>query len=113
MHFATPNWLPGTRGCGFICDCYGKAVTWHDPPLLYNIAADPAEKNLLDAGSHRDVIAKIQDAVTRHKAGVLPVVDQFAVHRMLPVPWLQPCCGNKFFPYCDCTDPVHPFKPQK
>ena len=51
VHFATPNWEPGTEGCGYICDCYDSDITWHDPPLLYNIAKDPAEDNLLNASS--------------------------------------------------------------
>ena len=55
VHFATPNWEEGTEGCGFICDCYGSAVTWHNPPLLYNIGKDPSETTLLNAKEHKQV----------------------------------------------------------
>ena len=59
VHFATPNWVEGTEGCGYICDCYGSAITWHNPPLLYNIGKDPSESSLLQPEQHQKVCQEI------------------------------------------------------
>jgi hypothetical protein len=47
----------------------------HDPPLLFNLDADPGES--FECGAqHPDVIAKIKAAVEKHKAGVKPAKSQ-------------------------------------
>jgi arylsulfatase A-like enzyme len=47
----------------------------HDPPLLFNLEADPGES--FECGAdHPDVIAKIKAAVEKHKATVKPVKNQ-------------------------------------
>jgi arylsulfatase A-like enzyme len=47
----------------------------HDPPLLFNLEADPGES--FECGAdHPDVIAKIKAAVEKHKAMVKPVKNQ-------------------------------------
>jgi arylsulfatase A-like enzyme len=43
----------------------------HDPPLLFHLGRDPSEKRNV-ADSHADVLAEIQQAVSRHRAGVTP-----------------------------------------
>ena len=63
--------------------------------------SDPGERNALDTNTkeHKDVLKIINDEVSKHKASVKPVTNQFALHRMLALPWLQPCCDG-----CSCTD---------
>jgi len=47
----------------------------HDPPLLFNLQADPGES--FECGAeHADVIAQIKAAVERHKATLKPVKNQ-------------------------------------
>jgi arylsulfatase A len=47
----------------------------HDPPLLFNLAADPGESFDV-AAEHADVIEKIKAAVEKHKATLKPVKNQ-------------------------------------
>ena len=47
----------------------------HDPPLLFNLEADPGESFDV-AAEHADVIEKIKAAVEKHKATVKPVKNQ-------------------------------------
>ena len=47
----------------------------HDPPLLFNLEADPGESYECGA-DHPDIIASIKAAVERHKATVKPVKNQ-------------------------------------
>jgi arylsulfatase A-like enzyme len=49
----------------------------HDPPLLYNLEVDPAEKYNV-AADHPDVIADIEAMVEAHRATVKPVKDMLA-----------------------------------
>ena len=101
--YASPDFIPGTSSCGYICDCIGDSVIYHDPPLLYNIAKDPSEENLLDstAPEYQHIMQAIQDGVQAHVDSIEPVEDQFDLIKMLPRPWLQPCCNP---PSCKCTD---------
>ncbi|MEQ1859323.1 MAG: sulfatase [Chthoniobacteraceae bacterium] len=48
----------------------------HDPPLLYDLQADPGESFDV-AAQHPDVLAQIAAAVERHRASVKPVPTQF------------------------------------
>ncbi len=47
----------------------------HDPPLLFNLEADPGE-SFECAADHPDVIAQIKAAVEKHRATVKPVKNQ-------------------------------------
>ncbi len=47
----------------------------HDPPLLFDLNADPSETTDV-AAQHADVIAEISAAVQRHRATVQPVMNQ-------------------------------------
>ena len=47
----------------------------HDPPLLFNVQADPGE-NLDVAAAHPEVLREIAAAVERHRATVQPVPTQ-------------------------------------
>ena len=49
---------------------YGQAEPEkHDPPLLFDLEADPSEKYDL-AKNHPEVIAQIRQLVSEHQAGV-------------------------------------------
>jgi arylsulfatase A-like enzyme len=104
VHYVTPNWLPGTQECQFICPCHGSGVTYHDPPLLYNIARDPSETRPLLLADYGNVMEAVNKAITAHKNSIETVPSQFSVAKLLPRPWLQPCCN---FPKCKCTDPLY------
>jgi arylsulfatase A len=55
----------------------------HDPPLLYNLEADPGEQRDV-AEAHPDVVASIAKLAASHKAGVEPVPSQLEIP--LPTP---------------------------
>lgn len=104
--YATPRWTDDTEGCGFMCHCNERHVIRHDPPLLYNIAKDPSETIPLNADDpeNQKIIRVIGHAVRSHVDGVETVPSQYSVGKMVPRPWLQPCCN---FPFCDCVDPAY------
>ena len=52
-----------------------RSVTYHDPPLLYDLEHDPSEKIDLSA-DHPEVIERIKKEVEKHRATVKPVKDQ-------------------------------------
>jgi hypothetical protein len=108
VHFASPQWYPGTEGCGFICDCHGSIITWHDPPLLFNVQKDPSEKQLLDVTEpkHQAILQEMYYRIDKFKGTLTDVPSEFSFWKLIPMPWLQPCC-NGTFPYCGCRDPVY------
>ena len=56
---------------------YGAdAPETHDPPLLFHLGHDPAERFNV-AAAHPDVLADIAREVERHRATVVPVKSQF------------------------------------
>ena len=75
--------------------CYGPTVTEHNPPLLFNVEADPSETYALNAAEYGDVLAKIAAAVTAHKAALKPRPPLLGVNDA----HLQPCCNP---PHCAC-----------
>ena len=109
MHFFTPNWLPNTESCAFVCQCYEPEVTARSPPLLFNLATDPGERRPCTrekpcAGEDYDAIVDVVNAeAARFKAEVAEaeVESQYALKHFFPRPWLQPCCN---FPRCNCRE---------
>ncbi|GAB6027062.1 hypothetical protein CHUAL_013789 [Chamberlinius hualienensis] len=101
--FATPNWLPNTTTCQFLCSCRNKFVTFHDPPLLYNIAEDETESRPISVDSleYQNAITIIRDQIDIHEKSITPVENQLVWWKSLWLPWLQPCCN---FPFCQCTE---------
>jgi arylsulfatase A-like enzyme len=56
---------------------YGPdAAEPHDPPLLYNLGEDPGEKYGVPATEKPEVIARIMEAVARHRANLKPAPSQ-------------------------------------
>ncbi|KAG8589876.1 hypothetical protein GDO81_006552, partial [Engystomops pustulosus] len=98
-HFVTPNFYPeGAVGCYdiVICACEGDHVTLHDPPLLFELSADPSESNPLDPHvdpQYKAVLNRIKRAVAEHQDTISMVPLQLSFLNNLWKPWLQPCCG--------------------
>ena len=103
--FITPNFVNETQACygKGSCRCHGEHVTTHDPPLLYDITADPNESNPIDTTDprYRPVMDIIIKATEEHKRTVKKV--PFQLDRYLPEPRLQICCNP---PWCNCKEQV-------
>ncbi|XP_062390621.1 arylsulfatase D isoform X2 [Sardina pilchardus] len=108
VHFFTPNFSPpGAGGCYEIgiCMCHGEFVTYHDPPLLFDLAEDPSESTALTAESeplYAEVLRRVSHAVEDHRRTLQPAPNQLSWENVLWRPWLQPCCGT--FPLCSCSE---------
>ncbi|XP_062312720.1 arylsulfatase D isoform X1 [Osmerus eperlanus] len=119
-HFFTPNFSPtGAGGCynTKVCLCHGDHVTHHDPPLLFDLHADPSETSPLTPASeprYAEVLEQTAKAVEHHSKTIThspppahthtsdPAPSQLSWEKILWRPWLQPCCGT--FPFCGCTE---------
>lgn len=105
VHFVTPKFSPEGAGACYgsgVCPCSGD-VTYHDPPLLFDISRDPSESRPLNPdneASFDSVVKKVEAAVRRHRGTLTPVPQQLSTFNTLWKPWLQPCCGT--FPFCGC-----------
>ncbi|XP_030613217.1 arylsulfatase H isoform X2 [Archocentrus centrarchus] len=125
VHFFTPNFFPpGAGGCYDIkvCLCHGEYVTYHNPPLLYDLFHDPAESHPLTPDTeprYAEILEQTAKAVERHKSTLTnkrasadahteastagqSIEIQLAWDKILWRPWLQPCCGT--FPFCGCKE---------
>ncbi|XP_028846185.1 arylsulfatase D isoform X2 [Denticeps clupeoides] len=108
VHFFTPNFSPpGAGGCYETkhCMCHGGYVTYHNPPLMFNLAEDPSERTALTAETeprYTEVLRQISQAVEEHRKTLQPVPNQLSWGNVLWKPWLQPCCGT--FPFCSCSE---------
>ncbi|XP_037367610.1 arylsulfatase H [Talpa occidentalis] len=104
-HFMTPNFSPEGAGACYgsgMCPCSGD-VTFHDPPLLFDISRDPSEAHPLnpdDEALFESVVKKIELAIREHRRTLAPAPLQFSLFNTMWKPWLQPCCGA--FPFCGC-----------
>ena len=105
LFYVTPNWRPGTQRCEFVCDCYGPTVTYHDPPVMYNIGRDPSETTNLDIKQpqYKDILDIMEKRLAEHKNSITPVPKQLQMSYQLPRPWLQECCN---WPSCYCEEHV-------
>ncbi|XP_064356991.1 steryl-sulfatase isoform X2 [Dromaius novaehollandiae] len=108
VFFFTPNFNPeGSNGCydSHVCFCYGRFVTRHDPPLLFDLSRDPEEKVPLtpETESHfYEILNVILRAVDNHTKSLHAVPDQLSWDNLLWKPWLQLCCSSLFQScYCD------------
>ncbi|XP_065772704.1 arylsulfatase H isoform X3 [Muntiacus reevesi] len=105
VHFVTPRFSPEGAGACYgsgVCPCSGD-VTFHDPPLLFDISRDPSESRPLspdNEASFDSVVKTVEAAVRRHRGTLTPVPQQLSTFNTLWKPWLQPCCGT--FPFCGC-----------
>ncbi|KAB0372047.1 hypothetical protein FD755_015839 [Muntiacus reevesi] len=98
--FFTPKFFPeGSNGCFHtqVCLCDGQYVTYHDPPLLFEISRDPRERHPLTSASEprfQEILAAMQEAVARHVQTLQDVPNQLSLGNLIWKPWLQLCCSS-------------------
>ncbi|KAM7328972.1 hypothetical protein ACRRTK_010585 [Alexandromys fortis] len=95
VFYFTPNFDPGTNGCfsSHVCLCFGKHITRHDPPLLFDLTRDPGEHRPLTPESepqYHAVLAAMGEAVAAHTRTLDPAVpQQLSLSNLVWKPWLQ------------------------
>lgn len=105
--YFTPNFYPEDQTACFhtqVCFCSPKHVTYHDPPLLFDLSRDPSETTPLTPDTEpafHSVLAVMKEAVETHQRSVKPVESQFTAGKMIWNPWLQPCCST-LTQLCQC-----------
>ncbi|XP_064166140.1 steryl-sulfatase isoform X1 [Anguilla rostrata] len=98
--FFTPDFSPENSTTCFrthVCFCTGEYVTYHDPPLLFDLSRDPSEATPVTARDEPDfhaILDAMREAASRHARSLRPVPDQMSLGNMLWKPWLQPCCST-------------------
>uniref|UniRef100_A0A8C2DBP3 Steroid sulfatase (microsomal), isozyme S n=1 Tax=Cyprinus carpio TaxID=7962 RepID=A0A8C2DBP3_CYPCA len=98
--FFTPDFYPENSSACFqthICLCIKPYVTFHDPPLLYDLSKDPTESTPLSPDTEPQfysVLEVIRAAVSRHAESLKPVPVQVSPLQIVWKPWLQPCCSS-------------------
>ncbi|KAM8872727.1 steryl-sulfatase isoform 1-T3 [Synchiropus picturatus] len=105
--YFTPNFHPedGTS-CAHthVCFCTPHFVTFHSPPLLFDLSRDPSEKTPLTPATQpnfHSILAVMQEAAERHQRSVKPVESQLSAANIMWRPLLQPCCST-FSQLCQC-----------
>lgn len=104
----TPNFLSKGDGACYgkrLCPCSGEGVTYHNPPLLFDLSRDPSEANPLTPNSEplfNITVKQIERTMEEHRRTLTPVANQFDLYNSIWKPWLQPCCGT--FPFCWCDE---------
>ncbi|XP_012637922.1 steryl-sulfatase isoform X2 [Microcebus murinus] len=105
--FFTPKFTPeGANGCfsTHVCFCFGKFVTHHDPPLLFDISKDPRERNPLTPATEprfHEILKVMQAAADEHTRSLPEVPNQLSLGNQLWKPWLQLCCHSSGLS-CQC-----------
>ncbi|XP_057635764.1 steryl-sulfatase [Chionomys nivalis] len=95
VFYFTPNFDPGANGCfsSHLCFCFGKHITRHDPPLLFDLTRDPGERRPLTPESeprYHAVLAAVGEAVAAHTRTLDPAVpQQLSLGNLVWKPWLQ------------------------
>ncbi|XP_066213431.1 arylsulfatase F-like [Saccopteryx leptura] len=106
VHYVTPVFQPPGAGACYetvFCPCTGPLVTYHDPPLLFDLSRDPSESTPLGRGTeprYDTVLARVAAALAEHRRTVLPVDFQLQPRLNRDHFWLKSCCG--VFPFCLC-----------
>lgn len=105
--YFTPNFYPETETACFhthVCFCSPDYVTYHDPPLLFDLTRDPSESTPLTPDTEpafHSILAVMKEAVERHQRSVNPVESQLSPWNVMWKPWLQPCCST-LTQLCQC-----------
>uniref|UniRef100_A0A3B3QBY6 Steroid sulfatase n=1 Tax=Paramormyrops kingsleyae TaxID=1676925 RepID=A0A3B3QBY6_9TELE len=87
--FFTPNFYPEDSTTCFhthACFCTENYVTYHDPPLLYDLSVDPSESTPLSPETEplfHNVLGTIQEAVTLHARSLTRAADQLSPANLL------------------------------
>ncbi|XP_034029517.1 steryl-sulfatase isoform X2 [Thalassophryne amazonica] len=107
VFFFTPNFYPENGTACFhthVCFCTPDYVTYHNPPLLFDLSRDPSETTPLTPDTEPAfwfVLGVIQEAVEKHKSSVEPKASQLSIENVIWKPWLQPCCST-LSQLCEC-----------
>uniref|UniRef100_UPI00398F0CF1 arylsulfatase H-like n=1 Tax=Pristiophorus japonicus TaxID=55135 RepID=UPI00398F0CF1 len=104
-HFFTPKFEVGACYQSETCWCHGNHVSYHDPPLLFDLSKDPSEAHPLSPATeplYHEIQSRIRSGVEEHRKTLTPVPLQLSWDNILWKPWLQPCCGT--FPFCWCDE---------
>ncbi|XP_026218210.1 steryl-sulfatase [Anabas testudineus] len=107
--YFTPNFYPENETACFhthVCFCSPDYVTYHDPPLLFELTSDPSETTALTPDTEpafHSILAVMNEAAERHKESVKPVESQFSLWNVMWKPWLQPCCST-LSQLCQCQE---------
>ncbi|XP_042260914.1 steryl-sulfatase [Thunnus maccoyii] len=105
--YFTPNFYPENETACFhthVCFCTSNYVTYHNPPLLFDLSRDPSESTPLTPDTEPDfysILAVMEEAVERHRSSVKPVDSQISGGNVMWKPWLQPCCST-LSQLCQC-----------
>uniref|UniRef100_A0A672YWH4 Sulfatase N-terminal domain-containing protein n=1 Tax=Sphaeramia orbicularis TaxID=375764 RepID=A0A672YWH4_9TELE len=105
--FFTPDFYPDSQtGCfhTHVCFCTPGHVTYHDPPLLFDLSKDPSETTPLTPDTdpaYGAILEAMKEAELRHRRSVTPVESQMSLGHLMWKPWLQPCCSS-FSRLCRC-----------
>jgi hypothetical protein len=104
VYFFTPKYKNDHEyKCHYVCMCYASESVHHSPPLLYNLAVDPSEKNNV-ADAHPDILLAVEEAVRTHTQSLeVNAESQFSFWNSIWRPDLQPCCN---FPLCSCSENI-------
>ncbi|MBN3303067.1 STS sulfatase, partial [Amia calva] len=98
--FFTPDFYPENSTLCLhthTCFCTEEYVTFHDPPLLFDLSKDPTESNPLTPeteSNFQPVLDAIREAVALHTSTLTVAPDQFSFSNSVWKPWLQPCCTS-------------------
>uniref|UniRef100_A0A8C3W7Y3 Arylsulfatase F n=1 Tax=Catagonus wagneri TaxID=51154 RepID=A0A8C3W7Y3_9CETA len=95
VHYVTPVFQPpGAQACyeTSYCRCSGELVTYHNPPLVFDLSRDPSESTPLTRDTeplYDVVIQTAADALARHRRSLAPVPLQLSELNQDSV-WLKP-----------------------
>uniref|UniRef100_W5MVL8 Steroid sulfatase n=2 Tax=Lepisosteus oculatus TaxID=7918 RepID=W5MVL8_LEPOC len=107
--FFTPDFYPeNSTGCfhTHACFCTEAYVTYHDPPLLFELSQDPSERRPLTPEtepSFHAVLGVVRDAVAQHTSSLERAPSQLSPSHAMWKPWLQPCCSS-LLELCACEE---------
>ncbi|KAM7041459.1 LOW QUALITY PROTEIN: arylsulfatase F-like [Molossus nigricans] len=106
VHYVTPIFQPpGAQACyeTQLCQCAGENVTYHDPPLLFDLSRGPCESTPLTSDTeplYDLVISTVADALMEHKKSITPAELQLGPDLNHELVSLKSCCG--VVPFCLC-----------
>ncbi|KAM9327669.1 steryl-sulfatase [Pholidichthys leucotaenia] len=107
--YFTPDFYPEDKMACFhthVCFCTSDYVTYHDPPLLFDLSKDPSESTPLTPDTEpafHSILAAMQEAVEVHQRSLEPVESQLSYAHVMWLPWLQPCCST-LTQLCQCKE---------
>eukprot|EP01005_Ploeotia_sp_CARIB1_P001624 NODE_53_length_1964_cov_569.356015_g52_i0.p1 GENE.NODE_53_length_1964_cov_569.356015_g52_i0~~NODE_53_length_1964_cov_569.356015_g52_i0.p1 ORF type:complete len:503 (-),score=88.00 NODE_53_length_1964_cov_569.356015_g52_i0:373-1881(-) len=105
------RWTTGAGNCnGYFDDvCWTRKLSWHDPPLLYNVEQDPPERVSLLGDKYAWIHQKFHEIMVEHNRTM--TFKPSEMDKGNDVNYI-PCCnpGCKPFPKCcHCTTEEQPF----